>query len=477
MLLAGLVGGFLALLGADTLKPQIAKLAPQLGLPSDTLQSTAATDKLTERLAALEASVKATGETAQPVDQLAAQIKAVQDKLAELDGLKSSVDGLKETQATLAETTATLTERIETQPVAGGESGGIAPERLAKLEQQFNTLTSAAGDNPDASSLPQLAAISGRIADLESSMGTQLDALRQSVGQDIETRIAVIAETSEQAKSASQRIDRQLATATTDTARLGQRMEAVKADSERISETLRVVQEETGTLRSSLDALKGDLTAKLGKVALPADIEQAIEPVSQKLTALETNVENVVKAEADRKVNAQRIVLSLELANLKRAIDRGGSFKEPLGAVQKAADGVLDLSSLTQYESTGVATLSELESSFKPVIGRILEAAERPADGSVFDQLLAGAKSVVRVRSVNHDASDTSPEAVVGRMEQALAAGQLGTVLEQAKSLQGSAADAAKDWLGKVNSRHAVDVALSQIENQLKTSLSGGTAG
>ncbi|MEO1421045.1 MAG: hypothetical protein AAFU66_08850, partial [Pseudomonadota bacterium] len=119
-------------------------------------------------------------------------------------------------------------------------------------------------------------------------------------------------------------------------------------------------------------------------------------------------------------------------------------------------------------------TLGELEQSFKPVIGKVLEAAERPADGSVFDQLLAGAKSVVRVRSVNHDAGDKSAEAVVARMEKALSAGQLETVLEQGKLLDGAAATAAGDWLGKVEARHAVDVALAQVEQQLKTSLSGG---
>ncbi|MEL7049391.1 MAG: hypothetical protein AAFO75_10605, partial [Pseudomonadota bacterium] len=106
--------------------------------------------------------------------------------------------------------------------------------------------------------------------------------------------------------------------------------------------------------------------------------------------------------------------------------------------------------------------------------GKILEAAERPADGSVFDQLLAGAKSVVRVRSVNHDPSDTSAEAVVARMEKALAVGQLDTVLEHGKTLSGAAATAAEGWLKTVSARHAVDVALAEIEQQLKTSLSGG---
>ncbi|MEO1205150.1 MAG: hypothetical protein AAFV45_02355 [Pseudomonadota bacterium] len=474
MLLAGLVGGFLALLGADTLKPQIAKIAPQLGLPSDVGQSNAALDELKSRLAAVESAQTAGGDGAS-LSKVAEDVAAAQAKLSELEGLNSKIASLAETQGTLAETTAALSERVDSQPAEGAAGGaGIDPDRIAKLEQQFNTLTSAAGDNPDASSLPQLAAITGRIADLESSVGAQLDALRASVGQDLDTRVQSIAETSEQAKAAAQRIDRQIATVTTDAARNGQRMEALKADADRITETLRVVQEETGQLRSSLDALKGDLESRLGKVALPADISKAIQPVNEKLTSLESSVAGVVSAEADRKTNAQRIVLSLELANLKRAIDRGEDFKDELSDVASTASGVLDLAALETYQSQGVSTLGALESSFQPVIGKILEAAERPADGSVLDQLLAGAKSVVRVRSVNHDAGDTSAEAVVARMEKALNAGQLGTVLEQGKLLEGEAADAAQGWLKKVEARHAVDVALAQIEEQLKTSLSGG---
>ncbi|MEO1543707.1 MAG: hypothetical protein AAFR75_06785 [Pseudomonadota bacterium] len=474
LLLAGLVGGFLALLGADTLKPQIAKFAPQLGLPSDAVQSNAAMDDLKARLAKLE-KTQTGGEGGASLTSVAEQVAAANAKIAELEGLSAKVATLAETQGTLAETTAALSERVATQPTGTtGEGAAVNTDRLAKLEQQFNTLTSAAGSNPNAETLPQLAAITGRFADLESSVGAQLDALRQSVGQDLDTRVTSIAETSEQAKAAAQRIDRQIATVTTDAARNGQRMEALKADGDRITETLRVVQEETGQLRSTLDALKGDLEARLGKVALPADISKAIQPVTEKLTSLETSVAGVVSAEADRKTNAQRIVLSLELANLKRAIDRGEDFSGELSAVSSTASGVLDLKALEQYQSAGVSTLGELEQSFKPVIGKVLEAAERPADGSVFDQLLAGAKSVVRVRSVNHDAGDKSAEAVVARMEKALSAGQLETVLEQGKLLDGAAATAAGDWLGKVEARHAVDVALAQVEQQLKTSLSGG---
>ncbi|MEM1371479.1 MAG: mitofilin family membrane protein, partial [Pseudomonadota bacterium] len=223
-------------------------------------------------------------------------------------------------------------------------------------------------------------------------------------------------------------------------------------------------------------ALKSDITARLGKVARPADIETAIAPVAEQVAGLQESVQGVVQAEADRKVNAQRIVLSLELANLERAIERGDSFEQELAAVRKSSDGVLDLAPLSKFETSGVATVAQLKSSFEPIIANVLAAEARPAEGSILDQLLAGAKSVVRVRSVDHDPSDMSAEAVVARIEKALDQGQLDRVLDQAKSLQGDAAGAAAGWLERVQSRHAVDVALASIDEQLKTSLSG-TAG
>lgn len=469
-LTAGIVGGFLALLGADTIGPQI---APQLGLPSQRAADDQATSALTERLAKLEKSIAETSEggAANASGELAAKVEAAQARLSELDGLNEKVTALAQVQESLSEKTTALSEN------AGAASGEAVPEeRFASLERQLATIVAAAGQNPDAQGIPQLAGLTGRVADLEQTLQNQIAALRAGVNEDLETRIKAIAETSEQAKSGTSRIDRQLATISTDSARLGQRMEALKADTDRLSENLRAVQEETGTIRSTLDGFKGDVESKVAKLAKPEDISQAIAQVSSKISTLEENVAGVVKAEEDRRANAQRIVLSLELANLKRALDRGEGFAGELAEVEKASTGVLDLAPLKAYADEGVATQSELISGFTPVSHAIMDADAVPKDGSVFDQLLAGAKSVVRVRKVNHDPNDASAEAVVGRIEKALQEGQYGQVLEEAKSLSTAGMAAAKPWLAKVEARHSVDKALGEIEGQLKSSLSGTEA-
>jgi hypothetical protein len=101
----------------------------------------------------------------------------------------------------------------------------------------------------------------------------------------------------------------------------------------------------------------------------------------------------------------------------------------------------------------------------------MIDAEQAPAEGSIVDRLLAGAKSVVRVRKISHEADDKSVEAVVSRMEAALGEDRLDDVLVEAMTLPQPARDAAQDFLAKVEARSAVDRALATVEQQLKASL------
>ena len=105
-----------------------------------------------------------------------------------------------------------------------------------------------------------------------------------------------------------------------------------------------------------------------------------------------------------------------------------------------------------------------------------MDAEAEPADGSVVDRLIAGAKSVVRVRKVSHAADDKSAEAVVGRMEIALKDNRLADALVEAKQLQPKALAATQPFLDRIAARVSVDTAVSTIENQLKSSLGAAPA-
>jgi len=446
-LAAGIAGGIVALLAMDI-------LASQLGL-SGPSQHEDATAALQQRVVALEAASNQKSNTS----GLTARLAAAEAKLEGLEKVNSSVDRIAKRQDELAGNVKAVDAKI-----AARADDATVVARVTKLEEQLGDMSTAAATDPQSGRLPQLAALTGKVVDLESTINTQLDALRKSVTQELDTRLAVANETSEAAKSGTQRIDRDLAALKTESGQLTARFDTLKADADRAGANLKATEDE-------LKKLKTEIDVRLATFAKPEDVAAAVTPLAGKLAGLQQDVQGVVKSETDRKATAERIVLSLELANLKRAIDRGNGFANELADARKLSGGSVDLSPLARYADTGVPTLAELQKDFKTTAFKMIDADEAPTDGSVINRLLAGAKSVVRVRRVSQIAGDASVEAVVARMEAALNADRLGDVLQEAKTLPPRVQDAARDFLAKVEARYAVDGALSMVEAQLKASL------
>lgn len=463
-LAAGIVGGFLALLGADTIGPRI---APQLGWPSASSQLSEATADLRKRIAGLEAAAAKPSDDAGTVQKLA----GLEQRLSLLDEVARTVGALGSEQSRIASEVKANAEKLSQQPADAN-----ADQRIGKLEERLRELAAAAATDPQSGKLAQLAGITGRIADLEGSLSSQMQVVRKSVAEQIDARLTPIGEASEAARAGVVRVDRDMGQVKTDVARIGQRIEAQKAESDRLGQTLRVLQEETGQLQGTVTSLKGDLDARLKSAAKPADVSAAIAPLTAKIASLEGSVQKVVSSEDTRRSNAERVVLSLELANLKRVVERGQPFAAELAEVKKAASGRLDLGLLDSVKDKGVATVAELARDFRSVANRITDAAAEPSEGSVVDRLLAGARSMVRVRKVGHAADDGSVEAIVGRIDQALKDGRLGDAIAQAKSLPASIVAQASDWLARAEARHAVDKAIAAVEGQLKASLAGVAA-
>jgi hypothetical protein len=441
---AGIAGGFLVLLGADS-------IAPQLGLGGPG----ASTAEMQRRMAAIEAAAKA--KPPAPSPELAQKLVAAEARLAKVEELGRALPALTEEQAKLAAEAKALAEQV------GKPAPGADAEKLARLEAVLATLTTAA-NSEQAGRIPQLAQISGKLADLEASLAAQMAAARKSITQDVESRLGQATEAAEQARSGVQRMDRELGTIKTEAARNGQRIEG-------IDQSLRAARDEAAGLKSTVDGLKSEVASQLKTVARPQDVSSALAPISSKLAAVEQNLAGVVKSEDDRKANAERIVLSLELANLKRALDRGGQFAAELAAVQKIGGGKLDLKALEAAKDKGVATTTALANDFRSVAYAVIAADSEPADSSVVDKLISGAKSIVRVRKSNAEAGDNSAEAIAARIDASLKAGRLDEVTAEAKKLSPKAQAAGSAWLAKVEARAAVDRAVAAVEGQLKTAL------
>jgi hypothetical protein len=253
--------------------------------------------------------------------------------------------------------------------------------------------------------------------------------------------------------------------------RLGQRVEQARTDTDQLTETARSAAEQRAQLKAALDALKTELAARLKEVSRPADIAAAVSPLTARIAKLEASITGVVGAEEDRRASAERIVLSLELANLKRALDRGGKFAAELAEVKRIGGPKLDLAALERFQNSGVASIPDLVRAFRPLAGEIIEAAAEQPDAGVLDRMLSGARSIVRIRKTTPEAGDTSVEAQVARMEQSLKDGRLADALAIVKALPERAVKPARDWLGQVEARHAVESAVAAVERQLKSRL------
>ncbi len=459
-LLSGVAGGLLALFGAD-------KIAPMLGLKTPGAAMHETELDLRRRLTALEAAAKAAASKSDPADELA----SVSERLGKLDELTATVKSLEGAQAALA-----AESKAAAADAAKQTADANADERLQKLESRLATLAAAAGTDADKGRIQGLAAVTGKVSDLEFGFNTKLNEVRKGLVVELEARLADASEASEKARTGTERLDREVAALKTDAARLNQSIEVQKSEGERIAANVQVASQEAVKLTSALNGLKSAVDTQMSSVARPADVADAVSPVSQKLTALEQNLAAVIKSEDERKISAERIVVTLELANLKRALERGQGYANELADVRKAAAGKVDLAILDRYKVSGVKTLAELQRELGPVITAAIDADTAVMEGSVMDRLLTGAKLAVRVRKVEHAETDKSAEAVMARIEKSVKNGQLGDVMSFAKDLPQRAQPSVQDWLANVEARHAVDEAITAVEAGLKASLTGKSA-
>ena len=204
--------------------------------------------------------------------------------------------------------------------------------------------------------------------------------------------------------------------------------EAGKSGSPRVDSDLVRAQDRGGRLGQRLDALKGDVEERFKGAAKAADLA----PVAAKLAAFEQDLQGFLKGEGERTANAQQVLLTLEIANLKRAMDRGDRYAEELARAKKAGRRHRQPRAARALQPEGVPSLRELAKDLpqgrqrharcRSRAGRCLPA--RPAD------VRAPARSCACARPATA-ADDTSAEAVLARMEAALKDGRLGEVLAQ----------------------------------------------
>jgi hypothetical protein len=432
-LAAGVAGGAVVLFGGD-------RIAEFTGTPSPGARLATVTTELEKRIAAIESA---------PTPNVQAMIDSSEERMAKLESLGPDVAALRDEQTKLAAETAAIKDRLP-----DSNQTAEIDTRLARLEDQLQTIAKAATSDTGSGRIADIAAITAKLAEIDARMSADVEKLREGAMRDIDQRLSV---RDDAAKS--------------ELARLSQQVEKLKADSERFDKSVLAAQEEAGRVASGLGEIRATLEQQANTFAKSADVAAAVTPVAGLISKIEGNLEGVLRKEKERQSHTERIVTALELGNLKRAIDSGNSFATEFDAVVAASAGRLDLAALEPFKTTGVPSLAELREQARPALAAALDSGAVAPDASVMDRMLASAKSIVRVRRIDAPEGDASLEARVARIEKALAENRLGDALDEAGRLPPEAAGAIASWRAKLAARHSVDEAIATVENELKAAL------
>lgn len=477
---AAVVGGVVALVGTHF-------VAPMLGVVAPTGFDRQASEAMTQRLAKVEKALadrQASPAEAQQLQKLTQQLSTAVQRVEQLEQKNAQLAEVASNLQKLGTDTKTLEQKLAQAPAVDAETA----QRIQRLEESLKGLASVA-QTPQGQQVPAIARLSTKLTELEAAV----QGLKKSIAPEIlaevnkETQAAVEARLAEARKSeartgelidqlrnANTKVTTELEAIKTGEAKLLQLMDAVRAETAKLDSSLTKARGDTGSLKADIDALKSEMSAQLKNYTRPSDLKSAFEPFEKRLGDIDQRLASVVKAETERQSSAKRILVALELGNLKRALDAGRGYASELAQVERVAKGSLDLVPLKAHAEKGVPTVAALQSKFSDVATLVLEAEQASKQGSVVESLISSAKSVVQIRRVGANVEGGTPEAILARAEAHLKAGNLEQANKEMQGLKPEFKEAAKAWIGQLEARLAVDRALKGIEEGLKTSLTGG---
>jgi hypothetical protein len=324
-------------------------------------------------------------------------------------------------------------------------------EAIEKLETRVADLETKASGTP-----PELAALTDRVAQLETSLNSMAEAAKDGGS------VADAAAISQQINEAEKRLDEKIETALAD-AKAG-----------------------TGTDTTAIDSLKKELADVDAKLKALTEAELGSEEAAQLLPEIAVLDERLRKIEStlpqlleavDEDINdTKRATLAIAFANLRAAVDDGRPYADELAALTQLSPGTADFGSLLDYEDTGLPTMRALTASFEEAREGALSTKQSSGDASIIDRLLGSAESLVKIRRIDEAAEGDQPDAVLARAGAKLEQGDLGAAVNEVETLQGAPREAFTKWLDAAKARLGAEVTLQRLQNILLVSLGGSGA-
>ena len=306
--------------------------------------------------------------------------------------------------------------------------------RLSALEQQQS--------QPAMSSEAIDAAVKSALADYDATLRSEFTALKdtlEAVGSaDIKTRLS-------QLETSVEGLEAQMTS-------LGEQLKTVVSES--IERQTAMSAEQAASYQAMIDRLNAELD-QLAK--RQGTLQQEIDEVAAANTRIKEEAQSVVGASQAEKA----------ATDIAAALDTGASFRSALDTLAGVVGA--DLPTLQTVADSGVPSLAELKAQFPALAHEALRASLRAEAESYTDKALAFVKSQVATRSLTPQEGN-STDAILSRIDAALATGNLADCLSEAQALNDAARGPLAGWLMSVEqlseARAELATATAQIPRQ-----------
>jgi hypothetical protein len=235
-----------------------------------------------------------------------------------------------------------------------------------------------------------------------------------------------------------------------------------------------------------MDRRLAGMEARMSATAGGAEVVTLSDELGEaraEIAAFAARLEVMEAAEtARRRAEAYRLSMLLAVGQVRDALNRGTPFIAEQEFLRDAASGDAGLAKIVDgleaAAATGAPTLASLQIRFTDLATRIVAAASAPEDDDWFDETLHALSKIVTVRRTGIHLEGDSAEAVTGRAEARLQAGNLAGAVAELEALSGAPRAAARAWLEDARRRLGGERILRALERALVATLDepqGGT--
>lgn len=283
------------------------------------------------------------------------------------------------------------------------------------------------------------AAVKSVLADYDAAIRgelTALDDMLSAVGSaDIKTRLTKL-------ETAVEGLEAQMTS-------LGEQLQTTISDS--IERQTAMSAEQAASYQAMIDRLNAELDQLATR---QGGLQQEIDEVAAANTRIKEEAQNVVGASQAEKA----------ATDIAAALDAGAPFRPALDILAGVVES--DLPALQAVADGGVTSLAELKAAFPALAHEALRASVRSGAEGYAGKALSFLKSQVATRSLTPQAGN-STDAILSRIDAALAAGNLSACLSEAEALTDAARGPLAGWLNSVGQLSAARAELATATAQI----------